>query len=53
MKCKIFKGNLPTVEKDMNLFLEENKRQPYFKIISVTQSYSDISNLIVTIIYSY
>lgn len=53
MKCKIFKGNVPTVERDMNLFLEEMQSYNSYKIISVTQSFSDSRDcLIVTIIYS-
>lgn len=53
MKCIIFKGDTPTVARDINNFLEEHN-ETYFKIESVTQCEDSIvkGHIIVTIIYS-
>jgi len=52
MKCKIFRGDIATVEKDINEFFSEHTK-PSFEIVSVTQTRDDIDfgHIIITIIF--
>jgi len=53
MKCKIFRGKLATVSRDINSFLEEHDDDYMFNVEKMTQSIS-VSNddIVITIIYS-